>query len=334
MSLKLSFDTTQAYPHPIVVEISTNDSIDGSHEPTHVSIGPASEFHCRVVVSGQKIALKNIQGPARDGGYVKDHKKTPINARGRLSSYAKSFKCWLRYKGVSWHSRGSGVSTNGEFVLKAHVARLATNYSAGRDEAVQGCVGQRRHSNDLTTVCQPKLAIEQLAHDVGTPEYISGSDAQPRDGSRGPRPHEPGLFVGTVGHAPPEAMQESLRLEKVKQFRGITLIPATNLPPFTATQDTGADFNVMAKELADSLGCKIQDEGKGAPLDLIDGMKAHSLGTVHLSYTLICDSTERVIEFYVVKKMGRHQAILGAESTIDLGHLLRHECQCNRGSLL
>ncbi|ETI21270.1 hypothetical protein G647_07615 [Cladophialophora carrionii CBS 160.54] len=168
-----------------------------------------------------------------------------------------------------------------------------------------------------------------------------GHGAQPQAASHpgGGRACESSSFIGVVGTsiAPQasEADQQATLKQRVKKFRGIPLLlrklDGDTIKP-TATTDTGSDSNVISKALVDLLGIHLNKNGGATTttqLSVLNDMKADTLGTVDLEFSVFCNGTQMRRLFHVVQKIGAHQMLLSAELTMELGHFYRLPCKCH-----
>jgi hypothetical protein len=120
--------------------------------------------------------------------------------------------------------------------------------------------------------------------------------------------------------------------QEIQRLRSILLFVPRSCDGFstpTATMDTGADRNVMTRQLAKSLELYIDEKGDpNGILTLANGVEIPSEATVELVFSLRCDATLRREIFYVVDELGDHQALLSVELILKLGHLVRPDCEC------
>ena len=338
MPVKLCIDTRQAYPHSIIVEISTGDDDNQDKQSFSISPGPSSKFGCRLKFSGDKMVVQEIQTATEGVMDGKSGKKTSKTAIGRIRNHIKSLQGWQRYRRASWHLPGSKLSSRGELLFNAHLTSHGTNDNAELLAAAQEPVGQDALSNGLLPMCQRGLTVQEAAHHPADFVQWLCNDAQPGGHSRGRGNHGSVPFVGTVGRPPSLGSEgvtkKAMDLKLLKSYTCIPLIvpSLTGGRPerFSATMDTGAEANVITRklfELLRTLGYTLESEGTGMSIPLINHCRVETLGKIKLSFHLLCNPTLRSAEFHVVEDLGRHQALLSVELIIELEHLVRSRCR-------
>ncbi|KIW64273.1 hypothetical protein PV04_09220 [Phialophora macrospora] len=361
MVLKLVFSTTHPSAQPVIVELCTPYEPNGKDEVVNIPLQEASEFQCQIAVSGREQQGQIVHVVRVQDVEIGSETKHSEDLRGQPCTHVEPLDPQGR-EGGSWHppqgcgsGRGCSVSVGGNtesLLLRAYLGSPSTSDATDKGIAARQPVAATPdpHANGSASMYQsgpvkPPSGHPPAARGVHLPCACAhpcpcappGRGAQPASHPGGCRSSEPNpAFVGMVGGPlAPQASEAELqpqptKAQKIKRLRGIPLFVdrPDDLPfRFTATMDTGAERNVMTRDLAERLGLTPDPTSSGI-VTVVNDKKIDSEGTVVLTFSLGCDATPRREIFDVVQKLGSHQALLCAELILDLGHLVRRDCKC------
>ncbi|EXJ55711.1 hypothetical protein A1O7_08640 [Cladophialophora yegresii CBS 114405] len=369
MGLKLYINVPHASARTIVVEIPSHQST-GKDDVVNICLQEGSEFQCQVMIPGREHTDQNVHVLAQQNVDIGSEVQNARNIMGQTCTLGGSYvepSDTQRHDRGAWHPQGCGsdcghgcnvgVGTNNEsLLLRAYLAGCSTDdatdkgIAAGQPVAVipdpqlNGMVSRTQATP--VNRCSPHPVAARCEHLSCAAAYpccppCPGRGAQLQASSHpgGGRACEPYPFVGavgsTIGLQASEAEQHATLEQRIKNFRGISLLMRKlNGDPIkpTATMDTGADRNVMIKGLVDLLRFPINKHSDSTTtrLSVLNDMEADTLGTVELDFSLFCSGTPlRKVVFHVVEKLGRHQILLGVELIMELGLLYRLPCICH-----